>query len=59
MSETVGNHPTLRKVIHWEWDPQSNTLVEKKQMTRRGATGLLSKVLARAIKVVFWTRTRR
>ena len=27
----------LRKVVQWEWDPSSNTLTEKRELTRRGA----------------------
>jgi tetratricopeptide (TPR) repeat protein len=33
----------LRKVTQWEWDPASNTLQERKQVTRKGATGFIVK----------------
>jgi tetratricopeptide (TPR) repeat protein len=31
----------LRKVVQWEWNPESNTLVEKRELTRKGAPGFV------------------
>lgn len=31
----------LRKVVQWEWDPQTNTLMEKRQLTRKGSSGFV------------------
>lgn len=31
----------LRKVVQWEWDPQTNTLTEKRQLTRKGSSGFV------------------
>lgn len=31
----------LRKVVQWEWEPESNTLVERRQLTRKGAPGFI------------------
>lgn len=31
----------LRKVVQWEWDPSSNTLTERRELTRKGASGFV------------------
>jgi len=32
---------TLRRVVQWEWDSTTNTLAEKRELTRKGAPGLV------------------
>lgn len=29
----------LRKVVQWEWDPSSNTITEKRELSKKGASG--------------------
>lgn len=36
----VGSAP-LRRVVQWEWDSQSNSLVERRELTRRGASSVV------------------
>ena len=31
----------LRRVAQWEWDPQTNTLIERRELTRKGASGFV------------------
>lgn len=31
----------LRKVVQWEWDPQTYTLIGKRQLTRKGSSGFV------------------
>lgn len=33
--------PELRKTVQWEWNPETNTLTEKRELTRKGAPGLV------------------
>jgi tetratricopeptide (TPR) repeat protein len=31
----------LRRVVQWEWNPETNTLIEKRELTRKGAPGFV------------------
>lgn len=43
MQQTVADvaAPELRKIVQWEWDPTSNTLSQRKELTRIGAPGFV------------------
>ena len=40
-SVTAIKETPLRKVVQWEWDAAKNTLTEKRELSRKGASGIV------------------